>query len=120
MLIKWENLLQPDTLFDELPSLDMTGWDLATDVYKKDGDAVVEMQLPGIPPDSYDISLDENTLTIKGERKKETEVEDEDYYRKEIQRGHFERNVQLPEGMYDESGITTSQEDGVLKIRVPK
>lgn len=119
-LIKWDSLLDIDSLFENLPPLNVTGWDLATDIYEKDGQVIVEMQLPGIDPDTYEISLDGGMLRVKGERKKETETEDKSYYRKEIQRGHFERSVMLPKGEYNASEILTTKEDGVLKITVPK
>ncbi len=117
-LFHWEKLLDTDGLFDEPPEYNLTGWDLATDVYKKDGSVMVEMQLPGIDPDTYNISLEDNTLNVKGERKEKKEVEDENYFRREIHRGGFERTVMLPEGNYDKQSITTDTENGVLKISI--
>lgn len=119
-LIKWEGLLDPENLFEETPELEMSGWDLATDVYEQNGNLMVEIQVPGIDPDTYEISLEDGTLKVEGKREKKTEVEDQNYHRKEIHRGHFVRRVELPEGEYDESGISSTQEEGVLKISVPK
>lgn len=118
-LIKWDSLLSSD-LFKEFPSMDMTGWDLATDIYEKDDQLIVEMQLPGIQADSYDVSLKDGQLRVSGSRKNETETQDEQYYRKEIHRGNFERLVTLPEMNLKENEISVSHENGTLKVVIPK
>ena len=59
-------------------------------------------------------------LVVKGSRDKETITEDKNYYRKEIQRGNFERQVALPDEPLATDKLSTSKEDGVLKISIPK
>lgn len=118
-IIRWESPLEITNLFEDMPTLDMVGWDLATDVYEEEGSVVVNMQLPGIEADKYDVSVEDGMLVVKGSRDKETVTEDKDYYRKEIQRGDFERRVQLPNKALATDKLTTSKEDGVLKISIP-
>lgn len=118
-LIKWDSLL-PKNLFEDFPSIDMTGWDLAMDVYEQDGNLIVEMQVPGVEADSYDVSIKDGKLHVNGSRDKKTEIEDQNYYRKEIHRGHFERTVTLPPGDFKEDEIHVSHENGTIKISIPK
>lgn len=120
-LITWESLLPVRDLFgDMIPSLDMTGFDLATDVYEKDGGVAVEMQLPGITPDTYDIKVEDGMLVVSGKREKKTEVEEKNYYRKEIQRGSFERRVSLPDMKLKTDDLRPQVENGTLKLFIPK
>ncbi|MDP7286267.1 MAG: Hsp20/alpha crystallin family protein, partial [Dehalococcoidales bacterium] len=62
-----------------IPSLEM-GWAPAVEVFEKEGKFVVKAELPGIKEEDMDISVVDNTLTIKGEKKTESEVKEEDYY----------------------------------------
>ena len=120
-LIAWESLLPIQEIFgDDVPPLDVAGFDLAADVYEQNGGIVVEMQLPGVTPGTYDVRTEDGVLVVSGRREKKTEIEDKDYYRKEIQRGSFERRVQLPEGALNTKEIRPDIHDGVLKIFIPK
>lgn len=120
-LIKWDSLLPSKDIFGEdMPTLDSVGWDLATDIYKTDDGLVVEMQAPGIQADAYDIKVEDGVLTVSGKREKDIETKDQDYYRKEIQRGSFERRVKLPDEELDEVNLRPALEGGVLKILIPK
>lgn len=119
-IITWESPLSIANLFDDMPSLDLVGWDLAADVYEEEGNVIVTMQLPGIEADKYDVSVEDGMLVVQGSRDKETVTEDKNYYRKEIQRGNFERRVQLPDAELATDKLSTSKEDGVLKVSIPK
>lgn len=121
-LIKWEPLFpfDLDTLFEPLPELKEIGWDLATDVIDKDETIEVKINLPGITPDNYEVSIDENVLTVKGSREEETETKDKNYVRREIRRGSFMRSVPLPEVELKADEMTTATENGVLTVRIPK
>lgn len=120
-LIKWDSLLPIDDLFaDEKPGLDAIGWDLAADVYEDDDNLYVDIQLPGIKPDTYEISFREDMLHVEGKRETETETSDDNFYRKEIQRGSFERNIKLPDVEINEAEAKATHENGVLKIAIPK
>lgn len=119
-IITWESPLTIANIFEDMPSLDLVGWDLAADVYEEEGNVIVKMQLPGIEADKYDVSVEDGMLVVKGSRDKETVTEDKNYYRKEIHRGNFERRVKLPEAGLATDKLSTSKEDGVLKVSIPK
>ena len=66
-----------------------------------------------------EVTLADGLLTIKGEKKRESEEQDKDFYRKERAFGSFQRTIAIP-GEVDESAITASFKKGVLKIDLPK
>jgi HSP20 family molecular chaperone IbpA len=90
----------------------------AADVYARNGDIVVRVELPGIDPEKdVKVTLDDGMLAVKGERKQEKEIKEEGYYRKEASYGAFERRIPLPAGI-KESDIKADYKDGVLEIVV--
>ncbi len=101
-----------------IPSLEM-GWAPAVEVFEKEGKFVVMAELPGIKEEDMDISVVDNTLTIKGEKKTESEVKEEDYYCCECSYGSFSRSIALPSNV-DAKKIAASYEDGILEISLPK
>ncbi|MBE0429038.1 MAG: Hsp20/alpha crystallin family protein [Thermoleophilia bacterium] len=104
------------SLFEE-PSRELTGFGPTMDVYSKDNDLIVRVEMPGMKAEDLDISLSEHTLTISGERKEDKEVKEEDFYRRESSYGRFERTLPLPEKI-TESDIDASYEDGILEVKV--
>ena len=117
---------QMDELFGALPGpfrswaapVGAGRWVPACDVFSRDGDLVVQLDLPGIDPDKdVQVTLQDGMLCITGERR-ETGG-DGGYYRREWHYGAFERGFALPEGASGE-GITASYRDGVLEVVVPK
>lgn len=91
----------------------------SVDVYEDGKNVIVETELAGIDPEKVEISIENDILTIKGESEKKSEVEEKNYYRKEIRRGSFFRTVPLPAHVVGEKASASAQ-DGVLKISVPK
>ena len=92
----------------------------ATDVYAKDGDLIVRLELPGIDPErDVKVTVDGDDLVIRGERRQEEEVEEGAYYMMEATYGAFERHVPIPEGV-DEDAIGAEYANGVLQVTVPK
>jgi len=89
------------------------------DVIRRGEDMLIRAELPGVKPGDLDISVTENLLTLKGERREEHETKDEDYYVRETSWGTFERTLRLPEGA-DVDHIGAEFADGVLEITVPK
>jgi HSP20 family protein len=86
----------------------------------EDGDKLtVEVELPGLDAKDIDISLEDDILHIKGERKFANEVKEENYHRIERAYGYFERNVPLPRKV-DGEKVSASVNGGVLKIELPK
>jgi len=95
------------------------GWMPAVDVLEKDDKFVVKAELPGMKEEDINVSVVGDTLTIKGEKKTETEVKEEDYYRCERAYGSFYRSIPLPSTV-DSAKIEASYEDGVLEVTLPK
>lgn len=125
-LIKWTPLLSDFSEFEKefnnmLPALkgSKLGFTPAIDIYEDKNNIVVETQLAGIDPEKVNISIDNNTLCIKGESEKKSEIDEKNYYRKEIRQGSFYRSIPLPtEVNHDKAEAIT--EDGILKITLPK
>ncbi len=80
---------------------------------------MVMMDIPAIDPKEISISIMEDRITIKGERKREAEVKEIDYYRSERVYGSFQRIIQLPSEVVGDKA-KASYKDGVLKITIPK
>lgn len=97
----------------------LQAWSPAVDVYEKDDRMVIKAELPGL--EKKDVSLDfkDGVLTLKGERKLESEVKEENYCRREITSGSFIRSFALA-AETDPDKITAEFHNGLLKIEVPK
>ncbi|MCX7793620.1 MAG: Hsp20/alpha crystallin family protein [Thermodesulfovibrionales bacterium] len=89
------------------------------DVYDKKGEIVVKAELPGVEKDNIDITITKDTLTIKGEIKRDEEIKDEDYYAREISYGSFARTIALPVEVDSEKAKATFK-NGILEIVLPK
>lgn len=94
-------------------------WTPALDMHETKDDLVVQCELPGMKQEDISVTLRENTLYIEGERKKSTEVKDENYYRAERWYGRFHRAMELPT-LVDSEKVHAAYESGVLKITMPK
>lgn len=89
------------------------------EVYETEGDVVVRAELPGIDPKHVDITVTDDTLTIKGEARTEQDEKGRNYYRRELRYGSFVRSLALPEEVRGEQA-KASYKNGILEIRVPK
>lgn len=125
-LIKWTPFLPEFDDMDKmmesmLPAVrgNQFGFTPAVDMYEDKDNIIVETQLGGIDPEKVDVSIENNILTIKGESQKKSEVEDKNYYRKEIRSGSFYRQIPLPTKV-DGDKASAINEDGILKISIPK
>ena len=94
-------------------------WTPAVDVFEKEDRFVVKAELPGMKEEDIDVSVVGDTLSIRGEKKTETEVKKEDYYRSERSYGSFYRSIRLPSGV-DADKIEAGFENGVLELTLPK
>jgi HSP20 family protein len=95
-------------------------WVPAMDLVETDSHYVLRADLPGLAKDDVKIELDDNVLTVSGERRSETEERSEGGYRRvERAYGSFRRSLTLPAGV-DAEQIDADYADGVLEIRVPK
>jgi HSP20 family protein len=95
----------------------MTEWAPAVDATTKNGDLIIRAELPGVSPEDVDISLQNNVLTISGERKVEQEEERGGYFIRERRYGSFSRSFTLPQGT-DESKVRARFDQGVLEVTV--
>jgi HSP20 family protein len=123
-LVRWTPWLEPfeemDKMLDEFGGVKRrSDFTPAIDMYEDGNNVIIEAQLAGIDPDQVSISVENDVLCVKGEGEKKSEVEDKNYYRKEIRRGSFYRSIPLPAHV-DGAGASAIAEDGVLKISVPK
>lgn len=89
------------------------------DMYETTEAVVVETPMPGVDPDGLEIAINNGVLTIKGTSERKTEVDDKNYYRKEVRTGSIFRQVVLP-ARVEEGKAQASFENGVLKITLPK
>ncbi len=94
-------------------------WAPAVDVWETDNEIVYAFDLPGIPEDKITVELEDNALTVSGERERSEEVSGERFYRYERRFGSFSRTIGLPQGT-DEGSINAKYADGVLEIHVAK
>lgn len=126
-LIKWTPIIDP---FEEMEEM-MNRFSLfkdggkefsfipAIDLYETKDSVVVESSLAGADPKKVDISVEDGALIIKGDSKKEHEVEDKNYYRKEVRAGVFFRRVPLPVKVVEDK-ISAEFKGGILRITCPK
>ena len=91
----------------------------AVDVYEDNDRVIVETPLAGVDPSKVSIEIEDNILKISGQSDHKTEVDDKNYYRKEVRYGAFYRAVALPKAVIGEKA-EANYKDGVLKIAIPK
>jgi len=89
------------------------------DVYETEDEVVVKMEVPGVKKEDLDVTLGEREVTVKGECRKDEEVEESGYYRRERRYGQFSRSVRLPARVIPEE-TKARFEDGVLELRARK
>lgn len=89
------------------------------DIAENDKELTVTADLPGVTENDVDVTLSDDILTIKGEKKAEREEKDKNYYMSERTFGSFERSFRLPESV-DQSKVAAKFENGVLTVRIPK
>jgi HSP20 family protein len=114
-ILNWPQL---PAVWRRIPTMDM-GWAPVVDVFEKEDKFVVKAELPGMKEEDINISVVGETLNIRGERKAEKEVKEDDYYYCERSYGNFSRSLALPSNV-DTKKIEANYEDGVLEISLPK
>jgi HSP20 family protein len=133
-LIRWEPVRELNTIQNEMNRLFNTffetppaggaadtgrRWLPAMDLAETEEDFVLRADLPGLSEKDVNIELEDNVLTVSGERKTEHEERKEGYVRVERASGSFSRSLTLPEGV-DPERITASFDRGVLEVHIPK
>jgi len=122
-LVKWTPMFpdpfeEMDRFFD-WPASRAAGFTPAVDVWEDENNVYVESPLPGIDPQNVNVSVENDVLTIQGKSEKKSEVDEKNYYRKEVRSGSFHRAIALPASVKNE-GIEAEFESGILKITLPK
>lgn len=100
------------------PRLNQFDYPSETEVFTKDNSLVYRVALPGIDQKDIDLSVENNVLKIKAERKEPSEVKENDWYVKGFRYGHFEQSWTLPKEFNPEE-VSAEFKNGVLEIRVP-
>ena len=129
---RWEPFRGLNTLQDQVNRLfedslarnrsgqaELASWAPAVDIYETENEVVVKADLPEIQEKDIDVRVEKNTLTIRGERKFEREVHQENYLRVERAYGTFTRSFSLPNTVSTE-GIRAEYQNGVLSVHLPK
>jgi len=122
-IIKWSPFRDVDKFFEEdffpmIPAISKKAIP-SMDIYQTKNDVVAEVSLAGIDPKDVKVTIENDILTVKGEKKEEKETKEKDYYCKEIRAGSFMRSVSLPVHVKGDKAQAESK-DGILKITVPK
>jgi HSP20 family protein len=94
-------------------------WAPPVDIYETENDIVLKAELPGVDPKDVEVRVEDSTLYLKGERKFEKEVEDENYHRVERSYGSFARSFSLPNSINAEK-VKAEYKDGLLTLTLPK
>ena len=94
-------------------------WAPNVDIYEDKDRLILEAELPGMSRDDFEISVENNVITLRGERKFEKKTEGDNYHRVERAYGSFTRSFTLPQTVTAE-GATADFENGVLKVGLPK
>jgi HSP20 family protein len=97
----------------------LTPWAPSVDIYETENELVVKADLPDVNPQDLDIRVENNILTIRGERKFENKVNEENYLRVERAYGAFSRSFSLANSVKSEA-IKADYYDGVLTLSIPK
>jgi len=113
----FDNLFQPENA-DDFP-LAASAWSPAVDIAESDAAFVVKMELPGVAKEDVRITMEQNILTVKGEKKQEKESKTPDYHRVERSYGSFQRSFTLPSTVTADR-VDASFRDGILSITLPK
>lgn len=115
-----------DLLFQQLSGMRHTPvimgerkWRPPTDVYETNDSLIIICEIAGMDESDFEITIEENELTIRGERKEIHTEGKTTYHNKEIDHGPFERNFQIPQYV-NTDGIKASYHDGFLEVTLPK
>jgi len=130
-LIRWTPFGDVDTLFNPLmpstfenwrrlaPGNGKKLWAPSADISETDKEYVIRAELPAVKKEDIHVTLEAGMITIKGERKKQKEDNNEKFHRTESFYGTFERRFSLPENVNTES-VHCESKDGILTVHIPK
>ena len=113
------NRLFQSSFGDNENALTTSSFSPAVDVYEDEHNVTLKIEVPGIDEKDLDIRVENNTLTVQGERKFEKEEKEENYRRVERQYGSFTRSFTLPQTV-DSENIQANYDKGVLEVKLAK
>ncbi len=119
MLTRWDPFSEISRLHGEVFGDPSRGFTPAVDIKEEDGAIVLHAELPGLKPEDIEVHVENNVLTLSGERSVETKSEDEKFHRVERRYGSFSRAFVLPKHV-DGDAIEAALDQGVLTLRLPK
>jgi HSP20 family protein len=99
--------------------ISLAGWSPSCDIYETENEIVVKAEIPGVKKEDVKLSIQDNVLTLSGERKFEEETKKENYVRVERGYGSFSRSFTLPPSV-DAKKISAEFKDGLLEVKLPK
>ena len=94
-------------------------WSPVVDTHETKDGFLLQVELPGVKQEDIQVSIEGDTLNLKGERKREAEVKEDQYHRIERSYGAFQRSIVLP-SVVDPGRVKATYRDGVLEIQLPK
>ena len=132
-LVKYDPFRELKSLQDEMNRLFMTsvprgfgqedlasgGWSPSVDIFENEGEIVLEAELPGMNREDFEVSIENNVITLKGERHFEKHDEGDNYHRVERAYGSFTRSFSLPRTVSAE-GTSADFKNGILRVSLPK
>lgn len=123
-IIKWEPMNSMlDDFFNEedvfMPMRRANRLVPAIDMYEDKDNVYIETALSGIDPEKVNITVEDDILKLEGSAEHKSEVDEKNYYRKEIRSGHFTRAVALPKKVKADQ-TKAEYKDGILKVTLPK
>ncbi len=132
-LMKYDPFRELKSLQDEMNRLFMSsvprgfgeedlatgGWSPRVDIFESESELVLEAELPGMQRDDFEVSIENNVITLRGERKFEKKDESDNYHRVERAYGSFTRSFSLPRSV-SADGTTADFKNGVLRVTLPK
>jgi HSP20 family protein len=135
MITRWDPFRELNSITDRMNRLFQDSWGTPgrtgeeglapmnfvppVDVYEDEHNVTIKMEVPGIEQKDIDIRLENNTLTVRGERKFEQDEKEENFHRIERRYGSFYRAFTLPNSV-DNENVSANYENGVLKIQLAK
>ena len=132
-IIKYDPFRELRSLQDEMNRLFMTnlprsvaqedlasgGWSPSVDIFESENEIILEAELPGLSRDDFEVSIENNVITLKGKREFEKRDEGDNYHRVERSYGAFTRSFSLPRTVSAEN-TTADFKNGVLRVSLPK
>jgi HSP20 family protein len=94
-------------------------WLPRVDVFDREKELVVRVEVAGVAPEDIDVTVENRTLTISGSRRLEETSEEDGFHRREIFAGEFKRTLLLPEGL-DAAEVSAKADNGILEVTVPR